>query len=787
MDLNKSAKVKEAETYRSMGLLEESLSIYEELLSSDDGLEDSTRNQFKSIIADIGEEMEKLEKEYENPMAEDEIAIIRDTLLNIDEVPNILDSASAFMELGLYQDALREYEKLLTDEFVWQDVLKEISICLLKWCGPSGILKTVQEMVERTETNESQKAEIVFRLGLEMHKRDLHLLANELCGLAKKSDPDNEEIKKWLDSNSLGKRILSKYDHLIIQSKINPKQLQKALELSKKTEKSIEFILINHFKIKTEELGKSLSLFYHCPFRQYDANLVPPSELIHDLKKIFILNSLWVPVALNDKTVEILIDDPFNITKTDQIQTLLKSYKINFSVGIKEDIEKFIQRFFNNNEFEKVEYEEKNLDESAPIIETYVVDDKEEEIEDDAIDETSSEVVRLINQIISTAYQRNVSDIHFEPFPDSRRVNIRFRKDGICYDYTTVPLALARGITSRIKIMANLDIAERRLPQDGKIKFRRKGMPSFELRVATMPTTGGYEDTVLRILAKANALALDEVGLTAKNLNTLKAVSTKPYGLFLVVGPTGSGKTTTLHAALDYINKPGIKIWTAEDPVEITQPRLRQVEAKPRIGLDFPRIMRSFLRADPDVIMIGEMRDKETASTALEASLTGHLVFSTLHTNNSAETITRLLDMGFNSIYFADALLGVLAQRLVRRLCPNCKTAKHLSDVEIEEIITEYGRDQFNSSGIEITPDLKIFKPKGCDKCSNIGYSGRVAIHEMLENTDEIKKLIKKKEGTETIAQTATNQGMTTLKQDGILKVFDGLTDLSEVRRVCIK
>ena len=197
--------------------------------------------------------------------------------------------------------------------------------------------------------------------------------------------------------------------------------------------------------------------------------------------------------------------------------------------------------------------------------------------------------------------------------------------------------------------------------------------------------------------------------------------------------------------------------------------------------------MRSFLRADPDVIMIGEMRDKETASTALEASLTGHLVFSTLHTNNSAETITRLLDMGFNSIYFADALLGVLAQRLVRRLCPNCKTAKHLSDVEIEEIITEYGRDQFNSSGIEITPDLKIFKPKGCDKCSNIGYSGRVAIHEMLENTDEIKKLIKKKEGTETIAQTATNQGMTTLKQDGILKVFDGLTDLSEVRRVCIK
>ena len=782
-----SDKVKEAETYRSMGLLEESIFAYEEILSSETAIEGTTRNRFGSTVTEIREELEALENGEENAVTAEEIAIIRGALLTTDEVPHILESASAFMELGLYKDALAEYEKLLAKEYAWKDVFEEIATCLLKCSGPSEILQTIKEMVAKSEIGNQEEAEILFRLGLEMQKRDLKVLAQELSCSAKESDPDNEEIKKWLDSNSSRQQILSKYDHLIIHNKITPKQLKKALAQSKKTRKSIEFLLIHHFKIKAEDLGKSLSLFYNCPFRQYDQNLKPPLDQIRDLKKIFLLNSLWVPISAGEKAVEILIDDPSDLIKTDQIRTLLKTYRLDFSVGIKEDIEKFIQRFFNENKLEKPDSQQEDLDESDSIIEISVDLDEEEEIEEESIDESSSEVVRLVDQVILSAFRQNSSDIHFEPFPESRYVNIRFRTDGICYDFSKVPLSMARGIISRIKIMAHMDIAERRLPQDGKIKFRRKGIPSFELRVATMPTTGGYEDAVLRILAKADALALDETGLTEKNLKTLKGITSKPYGLFLVVGPTGSGKTTTLHSTLGNINKPEIKIWTAEDPVEITQPRLRQVEAKPSIGLDFTRIMRSFLRSDPDVIMIGEMRDQETASTALEASLTGHLVFSTLHTNNSAETITRLLDMGFNSIYFADALLGVLAQRLVRRLCPNCKTARHPSDIEIEEIITEYGKDHFNASGIEITPDFKIFQPNGCDKCSNIGYSGRVAIHEMLENTDEIKKLIKKKESTEIIANTATTLGMTTLMQDGLLKVFDGLTDLSEVRRVCIK
>jgi type II secretory ATPase GspE/PulE/Tfp pilus assembly ATPase PilB-like protein len=334
--------------------------------------------------------------------------------------------------------------------------------------------------------------------------------------------------------------------------------------------------------------------------------------------------------------------------------------------------------------------------------------------------------------------------------------------------------------------MSGLDIAERRLPQDGKIKFKRKGIPPFELRVATLPTAGGYEDAVMRILAKAGAMGLDQMGLLERNLKILKKIISQPYGLVLVVGPTGSGKTTSLHAALGHINKPTIKIWTAEDPVEITQGGLRQVEAKPKIGLDFSRIMRAFLRADPDVIMIGEMRDEETASIGVEASLTGHLVFSTLHTNSAPETVTRLLDMGLNPLNFSDAFLGVMAQRLARRVCGSCKESYHPSESEFEEIVGDYGKEYFHNTGIEHTPELTLYRPVGCDECSGVGYKGRLGIHELMEGTPEIKRMIKKQASSEMLFEQAMKEGMTTLKQDGILKVFQGVTDIAEIRRIVV-
>ncbi|MFO7706713.1 MAG: GspE/PulE family protein [Desulfobacterales bacterium] len=403
------------------------------------------------------------------------------------------------------------------------------------------------------------------------------------------------------------------------------------------------------------------------------------------------------------------------------------------------------------------------------------------------IDESSSQVVKLVDQIIIAAYRKNASDIHIEPSVVTKATSIRFRLDGVCQEYMKVPNSMVRGIISRIKIMSNLDIAERRLPQDGKIKFRRKGVPAFEMRVATLPTAGGFEDVVLRILASAGALKVDEMGLTDRNLEVLKRIIVNPYGLILAVGPTGSGKTTTLHGLLGHINKPGVKIWTAEDPIEITQQGLRQVEVKPKIGLDFARVMRAFLRADPDIIMIGEMRDEETASIGIEASLTGHLVFSTLHTNSAPETVTRLLDMGLNALNFSDAFLGVLAQRLTRRLCANCRKEYILSRDEFEELQADYGQQWFPAAGIAYSENIKLFKPVGCESCSGTGYRGRMGIHELMEGTPEIKLMIKKQANTEEIFKTAMQQGMSTLKQDGIMKVFKGITDISEVRRVCIK
>jgi type II secretory ATPase GspE/PulE/Tfp pilus assembly ATPase PilB-like protein len=335
--------------------------------------------------------------------------------------------------------------------------------------------------------------------------------------------------------------------------------------------------------------------------------------------------------------------------------------------------------------------------------------------------------------------------------------------------------------------MSNLDITVKRLPQDGKIKFRRNTGEEIELRVATIPTQGGVEDVVMRILAKGDTMPLEEMALSPRTYKEMVNIISKPYGIILCGGPTGSGKTTTLHAALHHINRPDRKIWTAEDPVEITQHGLRQVQVHSKIGFDFAAAMRAFLRADPDVIMVGEMRDLETAKTGVEASLTGHLVFSTLHTNSASETVVRLLDMGIDPFNFADALLGILAQRLVRTLCKKCKEQYHPSKEEYEEIAKGYGQEAFNKLNIPYNDDFKLYRPKGCDVCDNTGYRGRVAIHELLIGTDTIKRMVQKHETVEIIRDKAMSEGMTTLLQDGLLKTIKGLTDVKQVYRVCIR
>lgn len=695
-----------------------------------------------------------------------------------------LEKAASMKELGLLDQAAALYGRLLGMDAPLVTVVSELVSCLTVHHKPEGIVQQIHEFLDGQATDPKKKAQIQLLLGLELEKGGHKGQAYRVFEEVSRTYPANQQIREKLVSLKGSLLSASRYDHLLQKGLVTQDQLQRAQAFSKKMKKSVEYVLIEQMKISREEVGKSLSQFYGCPFRSYDPKHPVPVELIRSLKKAFLLHDLWVPLSWGKQGVEILVDDPMDLRKTGQIGGLLKTRKIHFAVGIREDIQQFILHFFERR-IEKGEDEMLQALDLIPDVE-FEEEDAAEEFEEGLMDEESSQVVRLVDQFIITAYRKNASDIHVEPSPITNKTGIRMRLDGVCQEYLQVPNTMARGILSRLKIMAGLDIAERRLPQDGKIKFKRKDMPSFELRIATLPTAGGHEDAVLRVLAKAGVISLEEMALTERNIRLLRTMIRQPYGLILVAGPTGSGKTTMLHACVGAINNPGIKIWTAEDPVEITQVGLRQVEVKPKIGLDFARVMRSFLRADPDVIMIGEMRDFETASIGIEASLTGHLVFSTLHTNSAPETVTRLLDMGLNPLNFSDSLLAIVAQRLVRRLCTACRKAYRLGEEEFDELRKEYGEEAFGRTGITGLEDLVLYKPGSCEACSGTGYKGRMSIHEVLEGSPAIKRLIKKQGTSEDIFRVTTEEGMTTLKQDGILKVFKGFTDISEIRRVCI-
>ena len=788
MNTDIESKINEAEVCRSMGLFEDSLKIYENILGSVSDRDTQTHDKIQKRIRLLKHEIDNEGQTAPKGVSAKDITILRERLSNQGDVPAILDSASAFKEMGLHGEALPEYAKLLKEDYPVSKVMSEISECLLKLHSPSKASDKLSSLIEPLKLAKKNQATIFFLFGQEMEKRDHREVALDNYKAAHELNSEHGEIKKRMDSVAATFTTGSKYDYLLREKMVTTQQLQEAFALAKKMNKSVEFVLIEHNKINKAAIAKSFSLFYDTKFRDYDPAFTIPVELLSNLKKAFLLNEYWVPMSWDKEGVEVLVDDPRDLNKTDNIKALMKTNRINFTVAIREDIEKYIKLFFDgghpSSESRTVEQTLDDFDLMPDV--SFEEEEEEEEHEDEGYDEASGKIVKLVDQTIIAAYRKNASDIHIEPSSVTKSTSIRFRLDGVCQEYLKVPNSMVRGIVSRVKIMSNLDIAERRLPQDGKIKFKRKGVPTFELRVATLPTQGGFEDVVLRILASAGAMRLGEMGMTERNTKVMKRVVAKPYGLVLAVGPTGSGKTTSLHAILSYINKPGIKIWTAEDPIEITQGGLRQVEVKPKIGLDFARVMRAFLRADPDVIMIGEMRDEETASIGIEASLTGHLVFSTLHTNSAPETITRLLDMGLNPLNFSDAFLGVLAQRLTRRLCKDCMEEYPLTKDEYEMIYVDYGEKYWAQTGIEYDPDMTLFKPVGCDSCSNTGYRGRMGIHELMEGTPKIKLMIKKQANTEMLFAQAMKEGMSTLRQDGIMKVFKGYTDLSEVRRVCI-
>jgi type II secretory ATPase GspE/PulE/Tfp pilus assembly ATPase PilB-like protein len=578
------------------------------------------------------------------------------------------------------------------------------------------------------------------------------------------------------------KRRPTKFDYLIANNIITIKDLEQCIATARKTRKAVEAVLINNLQVSKEDIGKSLSAYYKTRFIPYDDKMVIPGDLIKGLRASFLKSNVFVPVGHSENKIVIAMENPDYLPARDTIRRLIPGNDFEYCVALKDDIFKMIDLFFDVKK--AVWGEERGSIED--ILGQLEPTDEENSEDLTRVSEEDSAIVQLVNKMIVDAYNRNASDVHIEPRQGKQNAHIRFRVDGACQLYQTIPYTYKRAIVSRIKIMSDLDISERRLPQDGKIKFRKYAPLDIELRVATIPTAGGNEDVVLRLLATGETMPLEKMGMSERNNRVFTEMITKPYGIVLVVGPTGSGKTTTLHAALHHINKPETKIWTAEDPVEITQEGLRQVQVHPKIGFDFATAMRSFLRADPDVIMVGEMRDHETVATGIEASLTGHLVFSTLHTNSAPETITRLLDMGMDPFNFADALLGVLAQRLVRTLCKDCKERYHPTRDEYDTLVRAYDGD-FDALGFPYNNDLFLYRPKGCPKCSNSGYRGRTGIHEIIVGTDGLKSLIQGRAKMEEIRAQAIEDGMTTLMQDGIRKVLLGQTELIQVRKVCIK
>ncbi|MFD2368009.1 GspE/PulE family protein [Pseudoduganella sp. GCM10020061] len=591
--------------------------------------------------------------------------------------------------------------------------------------------------------------------------------------------------------------VRTKYDALVADAVISPSEFEQAQRSARKESVDIEEVLARDLDVGAAAIGSALSKFFGVPYEPFKPDRIKPHDLLRNLKVQYIEENLWMPLEDGKDGLVVLAIDPDRVAASRIVNQIFQTTKVAFRVTTRAEFRQTLDQFYGSADAGGTVGE---------LLSGMEGDDEDSDAPQDVSEAVENELVKLVNKVIVDAHRQGVSDIHIEPLPGKGKTGIRFRKDGTLVPYIEIPGSYRSALVARIKIMCDLDISERRKPQDGKIKFKKFGPLDIELRVATIPSTGGVEDIVMRILAAGEPIPLDKLGVLPFNLDRLKSAVEKPYGLFFVCGPTGSGKTTTLHSVLSYLNTPETKIWTAEDPVEITQKGLRQVQVNRKAGLDFATVMRAFLRADPDIIMVGEMRDKETVSTGIEASLTGHLVFATLHTNSAPESIVRLLDMGMDPFNFADALLGILAQRLAKRQCTACKEAYHPSDEEVQLLLTEFCEELNNTQAFKSDPQgarqavldgwqeryadgqgrFTLYRTVGCGEC-NKGYRGRVGLHELMLGSEKIKRLLTEHARVAQLLAAALEDGMMTLKMDGIEKVLAGITDIKAIRQVCIK
>jgi type II secretory ATPase GspE/PulE/Tfp pilus assembly ATPase PilB-like protein len=569
-------------------------------------------------------------------------------------------------------------------------------------------------------------------------------------------------------------------DLLIDAQLISSEQLDVALQFQRHNEKKhLGEILIDLGFLQRDQLDLALCQKLGIPFVdltkfQIDVRLlkVLPDDLVR--------RNCILPLCYIDGRLVIAVSDPLDTKPAENVRFFTQA-PVTQVMAAAEDIDRAIVHYYGGStERHEVQQIARQLTDELRI---------DSDAKEETIKETDNTLVRLVNKIIMDAHACGASDIHIEANRGRESVVIRFRNDGVLSEYLRLPHNFRSATVSRLKIMAGLDISERRRAQDGRINFREYGPLDLELRMVTVPTRDSLEDVVMRLLTATEPLPIAKLGLSEHALNRIREIIRKPYGLILAAGPTGSGKTTTLHSLISVINEPGTKIWTAENPVEITQPGLRQVQVNAKIGWDFATVMRAFLRADPDVIMVGEMRDEETAGIGVEASLTGHLVFSTLHTNSAAETVVRLLDMGIDPFSFSDSLLGVLAQRLARRLCTKCRIRHQALPVEIEALAEEYCYDTILKPA-EVLADWNrrfgtqtyTYEAKGCDACRKTGYRGRIGLFELLTVDPHMRAMMLRRASAAELKAHAMASGMRTLKQDGIEKCLTGDTDLHEVR-----
>ena len=549
---------------------------------------------------------------------------------------------------------------------------------------------------------------------------------------------------------------------LLSEKIITEEELQKALEIQKKEGTKLGEVLVNIGLISEKDIVIALAKQLSIPYASYTKGLLKPAAG-QDLAKLvpeeYARRHMLLPISRHLNSLTVAFVDPLDLITIDNLKHMT-GLEINPIIAAKSDIQRAMDEFYGKEDLLK-----EAISDSYELEEFKIEKDKEEHLSLDELIAKAEEapIVKLVDLLLMQAIKDRVSDIHIEPFRN--KINIRYRIDGVLYEIAPPARHLLPAIVSRVKILSNLDIAERRLPQDGAffVTVEKKGI---DIRVSTIPTIYG-EKVVMRILDKSmTPLDLKELGFEPKDLEDFKKAISSPHGLILITGPTGSGKTTTLYAALSEIKTPHKNICTVEDPVEYKLEGINQVQVKPSIGLTFANTLRSFLRQDPDIIMVGEVRDLETAQICIRSSLTGHLVLSTLHTNDASSAISRLIDIGIESYLISSSLILVGAQRLVRRLCLECKEAYE----PVPKLVSDF----------KIKQDL-LYKPKGCDYCSHTGYRGRIAIYEIVLGSDKLRELISRNATLSEIIHAVRNTGVKSLTESGIKKVEEGLTSIEEV------